>query len=531
MANIGSSYSGIADLNLWFRVRSSDDLTHADIPDVIPLRWPFFRDNWEQTLLPDVLTKIQSMTNPSILKVQLDEFTSFIDIQRNSKSVLNPFQGTSIFYKYYFVFDAINVDVAPITAQEQAIINKTTTRVSSFTKNDFLKIKDEIILARDQLADQVGGTDPNYNAIFNRSPIAATLSIAISDAAQMDQLQNAIKSVDFILANIFSLDVTFIDPFALAKSNANNPDFNINTYSSGRLVKLHYGESLEALADRYLGNPDKWIDIAIANGLKPPYMDEAGEALPLISNGNGNQINIAVTDLLGTPNNEKFFINQVVVLQSDTQFPQSRVVINIKQVPVSGELIIELDGDPNLDLFTIANGAYVRVFKPNTINSNFFILIPSNDGAPIVQGDTPWFLRHSSEDLKMMKIDLAISATGDLLFNPTNDFQLSFGLANAVQAMKLKILIEQGSLQRHPEFGFVSVQGTKNVNIEGTKQSIIDSINASVENDIRFDRIESIDVEYFGSGGAGPVGFLITMLVRLAGSSKTVPITFSVNIS
>ena len=49
-------------------------------------------------------------------------------------------------------------------------------------------------------------------------------------------------------------------------------DIDIDDYKSGIMVRLNFGEDLQALAARTLGNPDKWIDIAIANGLKAQFL-------------------------------------------------------------------------------------------------------------------------------------------------------------------------------------------------------------------------------------------------------------------
>lgn len=528
---IANSYTALSNLNLWLRNRSGTDLTHADIPQIIPLRWPYFRDNWNTTLLPQVQQSLQTLPYPSVTQAQLDEFTNLIDIQRNSTAIANPFQNTNIFYQYYFIFDAIPLSSAPISTQEQNLITNTLNTIDNYTKNDFLTMKTQITAARDQLADQMSGTDPTYNQIFSRSPVTATLQPSINGVAQMQQLQNALVSIDFILANIYSINTTYVDPFALAKANANNPDFDINSYTSGRLVRLFYGESLEDLAERYLGDPDLWIDIAIANGLQPPYIDEAGSVVPLLANADGDQINVAAVDSMGNDNNEKFFINQVVILQSNTQPPQSFTVGNITQIPVSGELVIALNTSIDLSIFNTTDDAYVRVFLPNTINSKFFILIPSNDAPPVVPPTIPWFLGTLSNDLQQMQVDLAVGPDGDLVFDSTNDFSLSYGLANAIQAMKLKIVVEQGTLQRHPEFGFANVQGQRNINVDASKQQIINSITESVENDPRFDRLESLDVQYFGNNTTGATGFNVTLTVRLAGTSNTVPITFSVNLS
>jgi hypothetical protein len=530
--DLTNTYSKISDLNLWFKARSGDQLTLADISALIPLRWTYIRDNWETRLLPSIIRKLSTYANPSILKTQLDSFTKFVKIQRTSTSGVNPLSSSDIFYRNYLVFDAITLDTAPVTKQEQAVIDNAVNRVSGFTKTDFVAIHDAVMQARDILADSVGGTDVNYNATYHRSPSMASLDITIENVSQMQLYNNIIQTTDFILANIFSLDTVTVDPFALAKANANNSDFDMAAYTSGKLVRMNYGEDLRDLANRYLGDSDKFIDIAIANGLKPPYIDESGQALPLIANGSQNQINIAKTDVNGNLNIDKFFINQIVILQSDTQrFSDQRIVVNIREVPVSGELIIELNGDNNLNIYQINDNANIRVFKPNTINSSFLILIPSTSGIPTPQEEVPFFLKSAGEDEKKAKIDFLLDdRSGDLIFNSTSDFALSFGLVNAIQAIKLKLLIEQGSLRKHPEYGFVVSQGQKNNNLSAGKAAIVESINSQIEMDSRFERVESLDINYFGSGSTAS-GFTVDIVVRLAGSNATIPISFSVNVS
>ena len=343
---------------------------------------------------------------------------------------------------------------------------------------------------------------------------------------------NSIKTIDFILANLFAVDAA-IDPFALARANANNPNINIGSYQSGTLVKLNYGDNLESLASRYLGDPNKWIDIAIANGLKPPYIDEIGISIPLLSNGNGSQVNLAGLDSLGTLNMDKLYINQPVFLSSSVQVnPDQRVIINIRQVPVSGEIILELDGAADLNKYHIANNASMRVYQPNTVNSSFFILIPSPNPLPDNRVDeVPWFLAKSAEDEKRAKIDLAIDNKGEINFTSNGDIRLSYGLENAVQAIKLKIITELGSLRYHPSFGLVSAIGKTNADIDGVKNLITQSLTSQVQVDSRFDRIETLDVQYLVNKNTneGVAAIAIAMTVRLAGGSRVLPISFTVS--
>jgi hypothetical protein len=344
-------------------------------------------------------------------------------------------------------------------------------------------------------------------------------------------MQQSLRAVDFVLANLFAVDAT-LDPFALARQNANNPNIDIGQYSSGRLVKMEYGESLESVANRYLGDANKWLDIAIANGLKPPYIDEVGQRLYLISNGNGNQINLSATDVGGNLNVDKFYINQVISIQSSTQpFADQRTVIAIRQIPISGELVIQLSGDANLDTYKIADQANIRIFAPNTTNSSFFILIPSTDPLPNPrQEEVPWFLAGAASDEKMAKVDLSVDKNGELTFQTNGDVSLSYGLANAIQAIRLKMVVELGSLRYHPDFGMVNIIGNQNNDLDSLRQQLITSITQQIDIDGRFERVESIDVQYksVGSGNNAAGVFSIILSVRLAGSATIIPISFTV---
>ncbi len=288
------------------------------------------------------------------------------------------------------------------------------------------------------------------------------------------------------------------------------------------------------LADRFFGDTDRWIEIAIANGLKPPYIDEVGERINLIANASGNQINISQLSAGSEQNIDKVFINQVIFLQSDIEnFPEQRIIINIQEIPISGNIILELNGEDDLDKYKINENAHIRVFKPNTINSGFYILIPSDEELPEdIVTDPPFFLQTKGEDEKKQKIDLALDNNGDLVFNQTDDFGLSFGIDNAVQAIKLKLAVEEGELHRHSDYGLIAIAGSANHDVRTLRSTLVESISEQISADSRFDRIERLDVEYFNTNDPRfpATAFLITLSVRLAGSSAVVPITFTVNV-
>lgn len=527
MATIDTdTFESSANLNLWLKAYTDDTLNMADVPEIIALRWTYFRDNWTQ-LSQRLLNRSADATDPDYLRAVMDDLTDFISKQRNNTTDVNPFASNRIYYRFYPVFDNISLESITLTNEERSIIQTKKAAVDIYSKIDFLKIKSTLRNYRDSVADQVGLSDPDYDRVYSRSPISGQTVPSLADLNLMLVLEKQLKVLDFILANLFAVD-TAVDPFALARVNANNPDINIGQYKSGTLLKLNVGEDLPSLAQRIFGNPDRWIDIAIANGLKEPYIDEIGEELFLTANGAINQINIATSDTFGNQNVIKFAINQIVLIRSETiPFPSLRTVAGIKQIPMSGEIILTLSGDSNMSSYLLSDNASIRIFKPNTTNSSQYILIPSDRPLPDSRLDeVPWFLAGKSSDEKNTKIDIAVGANGELLRTSTGGIFLSYGLDNAVQAIKAKMLTEVGSNRRHPGFGLVNVVGTPTTQESDARAALVDSITTQVAADKRFDRIESIDVQRSTSVEA--VTFDVTVVVKLAGTNTFIPITFTV---
>jgi len=536
--NLDVGYQAINTVNLWYKIRADNELMLSDIPELIRLRWAYFRDNWE-FIKENYISQLNTYIDPGLLNSHIIAFDEFIQNQRTLDAGKNPLSNQLVQDKFYAIFDTTPINSLILSYQEQTIFDARVQEITNYSRSHFIALRDTLIQQRDDLTDYISATDATYNETYNRSPADGQVTATTRTINIVQEFQNAIMTIDFVLANIFSLESATVDPFALAKLNANNSLINIGAYTSGYLTQLRYQESLQALAERTLGDPDAWINIAIANGLKPPYIDEVGEKLLLLASADGNQINIAATDSQGKLNIDKLFINQLVLLQSDTQpFPEQRIIQNIIEVPVSGELILELDGDSDLDRYKLSESAHIRIFKPNTINSSFYILIPTDEELETedTQLDTPWFLQSSSESEKRQRVDLGLDKdSGDLILSSSNDLSLSFGIANSAQAVLLKLGITEGELRRHSGFGLTAVQGRTNINIEEVKQQIINSITNNISSDDRFDRIEQLDVYDLRARVPSQTGdesnaLYVVLSVSLAGSDTVIPISFKVNL-
>jgi len=525
---VNEGFEALSRFKLWVKINNGDALDMADFPELISLRWTFFRDNWEY-LKDQVLQQIPDADYPDRLKHDIEAFSRLIEVQRsNTNRSVNPLARSSAFSKYYALWAATPIDVLPLNKQETKIIQNKLNEIGRYTRSDFVNIRKHFQLARDSIADTIGLSDADYNVSFSRRAGAELKDAKLKDIESIQVFQALIFECDTVLANAFSLSSSTVDPFALARANANNPGINISTYSSGTFVKMEFGESLQSLAAKYLGDPDRWMEIAIANGLKAPYIDEIGEFVPMLSSGSNTLINIAAFDSNGFLNSEKFFIGQPIFLSSDVyRFPEQREIINITEVPISNELVIELSGEPDLHRYQLADNAGARVYKQNTLNSNFLVLIPTvGDPGNPPNSREPFFLQSKKEDEKKAGVDLFLNNDLDLSFTSSNDIKLSYGLNNSTQAITLKMISEQGQLFRHPSFGLPALQGTKSTERETAQQLLANSIVQLVENDDRFERIESLGIELDNTTETG--SFLVQLVVRMSGSNSLVPISFSV---
>jgi hypothetical protein len=528
MEIITKAYLAIADLFLWTKVQTDDTLTIADIPLLLKYRYQYILDNWA-SIKNQIEGRAETYIDLDRLQVELALFDEFMKIEKYKASGSQTKQNKLISL-YFTVFDNMYIEDIPTSQAEQKAIQSEISRVSTFTKNDFIVMRKLLVDGRDALADTIGGTDSDYNRIYNRSPLTPLLNKTIAQIATTNQFQVSINSIDSILANENMLKSTAsIDPFAFARLNANNPEIDIKTFVSGNLVKLNYGESLQTLAGRTMGDESRWKEIAIANGLKPPYIDEIGHKIKLLTNAKGNAINLAKINDDGSINKERFHLDQIVILRSDVERSQDqRAIISIREVPISGELVIELNGEPDLEKYTTTDNAYLTVYERHTINSNFYISIPSEEAVdgPLKEAE-PWYLMSKGVDEKKAGVDLNINADGDISFTSFGDVQLSYGMDNAVQAVKILLGTEAGNLPKHIDFGITYPIGGKNQNIDQIKSELATNLSEQILKDARFSRLDFLKVESISSGNQS--GYMVSLGIVLAGGDIVVPLSFKVN--
>jgi hypothetical protein len=236
-------------------------------------------------------------------------------------------------------------------------------------------------------------------------------------------------------------------------------------------VPFPYGSTLEVLAQQYLGDSARWMEIAELNDLRAPYVDETGMEQKLATNGTGNLVNLTDASTLT--------LGQYVRIWSDTVFSEKRRVLAIRPLSPT-QWQVTLDGVGDLAKFKLVDNASILWYRVGTVNSQQVIYIPSESPS------NPDIAKYVPEEqdfnriLSLGDIDGMLTDTGDLVVTPDGDWPMVFGFAYLVQWARVALNTPIQSMPLHPDFGIDAQVG----------QSIADSsaqdILKSVQSVFRF---------------------------------------------
>lgn len=215
-------------------------------------------------------------------------------------------------------------------------------------------------------------------------------------------------------------------------------NINFVTPNSTRAITVLGTDTLQSIAARELGDPDRFKELAILNGLYFPYIDEAG--------GNG-------------------------------------------------------------------------VLKPGDN-----ILIPqlsSSSDTGVKKNKEYEITKLLTEAEKNLGVDIRLDKNNDLAISNVGDLDLIAGIDNMSQAILLRLALEPGSLQRHPEIGTGLQIGVKirNAILAEMQNNII----SSYESDLRVEAIPYLDIIQEGNTTK------INMIIKLKDLEQPVPLPITLN--
>lgn len=415
---------------------------------------------------------------------------------------------------YPAVFEAVSLDELSLSKEVQTKIDDELNRVRSLTADDIREKRDKVADFAASVSEAFGGGSVTYNRINGLgTPKKTYTKLTVENieilrnfneiVMQMDSLIRVLESnTDQLTEDYY----TFYSDYAIS----NGIPFD-SSNASKFFVPFPYGASLEMLAAQYLGDADRWIEIAALNALKAPYIDEEGYEIPVTASSGGNTLTVGEA-----PN---LYIGQVVLIKSDTEKQIKKKIRSIDTVS-SIETIVtfEESGSGSLSIYKPRDNAKIIAFMPNTVNSNMLIAIPTAAPATVKSliKTTP-----GVEDLNgMAQIamqDILLDLDGDIIFTGGGDLKTAEGVTNLIQAAMLKIKTKAGALLQHPDYGNSVEPGTPTSEIDADQ--ILESLKTAFAEDSRFSGILAAEIEKVG------VTMNIKILVGLSNTDVTLPLS------
>lgn len=412
--------------------------------------------------------------------------------------------------KNFDLMDQVPVFSLNLNNNQQAKVDEVISDAREITVDDLKTFRATIQELALQLSNNFGAGSAFYSQVYGRSaPTVRIQPMTLDEFDIIRKLYEVMQSYDILTATTEIDDNNKQTNMDYVAGLADLAGIQFTVPTSKILVPVPFGLTMEAIAARYLGDPQRWLEIATLNNLRDPYIDENGFQLPLLSNATGRQITVSSTDNL--------YVGQRVVLASSTQGQTARRILGIDRLSDTS-FLITLDGTPDLDNYLIVNKAYLQAYLPGTVNSQQKIYIPSD--LPITQEGNIIPPSSTSGDplVGLSKVDWLLTDSGDVAANSFGDFRLSAGMTNLIQALKIKIGTPKRSILMHPEFGLGLRAGV--ITSELDLQDIYDSINGMILEDPRFQGLDKLQIEI-----NGPT-LTISMGVQLAGQQGVFPLTF-----
>jgi len=408
--------------------------------------------------------------------------------------------------QYFDLFSAIQLGDLRLSSQVISAVAAERARVATFQRSDFIARRAAIQLASYALADAVGLGNPIAALIAGKTLPPPVRVASDSDREILFALNSAAQVLDSLAVRAPGLPGPQRAALDFVGGLARQAGLPFGQAPSKRAIPFPYGVSLEALASQYLGDPERWHEIATLNQLRSPYIDESGSSTQLLVGGSGSQLSIA----WGYAQNLR--PGQVVTVASRT-VPQLRTVV--LRVSRAGESGIVTVSDA-VDRYSASDGAVLHSYLPDTVNSRMLLWVPS-DEAPDDQVDELVSPTDLDPLVRAAGADWLLDPSNGLVVTPDGDFPLARGLTLVVQAVRLALSTCRGTLLHHPNFGLPPSVGESLAILDA--KTLARAIRDLFDGDPLFKGIEGVAVKQ-----EGPVSS-IGMSVAVRGLDRPLPVS------
>ena len=409
---------------------------------------------------------------------------------------------------------SISINSLGVSSGAMAAIQIEKARVGGMLAHDFKDLRSLFKQAGDTIAASVGVSSQVVNDAYGVSYSVSQQKNLPSDSDWeiLWAIDDCLQAFDILVSNTSNstTDSPVIDSMVQLTRRLG---VAFQKPASKFAVPLPYKMSLPQLASTYLNNVDRWVEIAVLNGLKPPYIDEEGYQSNLLVNGSGHKVTVVY--------DKNLYVNQLVFLGSGGASITRHHIVGLKKVGETS--IVTLDGD-TVEAYKLKDQAYLHVFLPDTTNSQSLIYIPS-DREPldndVITTQIPG-VDQFDPLVAVGGIDLQLDLNNDIVIGTDGDARYVAGLANIIQWTRVVMSVPLGQLQLHKGFGIAVRIGDSTAEIESSV--LATSIRNTLIRHGLFSSIDSIRVSK-----KGPV-VSINTVASVYGYLQPIPISYQIKL-
>jgi hypothetical protein len=446
-------------LVIFNKIKASQEFSLEDFSFICSRKGKVLKEKWnflKQNILETIMKLPESTNSENISKtISLNSYYEMdnLMINTNLDGGVNMFQTSYDQKKYSSILRFIKMKDVDLSSYEQNLIDVYIEKIKNLSLGDFNRIKALIQQTMDKIYDSCGKHDDFYTEykgiihypeqiIFRQSHISLLsylidLKKDINNLIYEKILQERIKIINEISIQI-GINMTLLD-----------------------LSLLYYKEQ------------SRWTEIAQYNKLKFPYIDDNGTVTFFSSTGDKNII---------TVNNIELDIGEDIFISSLTQPEEKRTINNIIYNKNSEYCSLILNGESDLERFTLDDKAQILWYLPHTTNYKKYLKIPN--------------ILLELNTIKNNNVDLKLDEDGDLAFNLEGDIALTDTLESLIQSSLILLNNQQGFNTSHPKMGLPDLLKIVNdsYDLEGDLSNIL---HETITKDNRFSGISDIQINKF----------------------------------